>query len=227
MFQVPISAPTASRMNTAPTAEVTPPTAASATAATRVAVLERDQAGERRAEEQRDLQWPVGRIDAEQDDRRRQQDDQDDDRQHRVEQRRRPRFRRSSSAAAPGSPTSTWTLLVPAVGPDSSGGRRGSHRPGRHRRGEARRGETAASTSTGAAGRSRRRRIHLSTSTTTGRTSARPRQASHCRPASDWVSSPRCRNPSSVDSTSRAAGMTSPFTADRIGGIRPLEDPAA
>ena len=34
MFQVPISAPTASRMKIAPIADVTPPTAASATAAT-------------------------------------------------------------------------------------------------------------------------------------------------------------------------------------------------
>ncbi len=34
MFQVPISAPTASRMKIAPTADVTPPTAASATPAT-------------------------------------------------------------------------------------------------------------------------------------------------------------------------------------------------
>jgi hypothetical protein len=33
MFHVPISAPTASRMKIAPTAEVTPPTAASAIAA--------------------------------------------------------------------------------------------------------------------------------------------------------------------------------------------------
>jgi hypothetical protein len=39
MFQVPISAPTASRMKIAPTAEVTPPTAASATAATECAFL--------------------------------------------------------------------------------------------------------------------------------------------------------------------------------------------
>ena len=34
MFQVPMSAPTARRMKIAPTAEVTPPTAASATPAT-------------------------------------------------------------------------------------------------------------------------------------------------------------------------------------------------
>ena len=58
----------------------------------RVAVLERDQARERGAQEQRDLQGPVGRADAEEPDRDRDQRDQDDDRQHRVEQARRPRL---------------------------------------------------------------------------------------------------------------------------------------
>ena len=58
----------------------------------RVAVLERDQARERSAEHQRDLQRPIGRADPEGRDRERDQQDQDDDRQDRVEHARRPRL---------------------------------------------------------------------------------------------------------------------------------------
>ena len=59
----------------------------------RIAVLERDQARERRAEQQRDLQRPVGGARPEQADRQRDQRDQDDHREDRVEQGRRPRRR--------------------------------------------------------------------------------------------------------------------------------------
>ena len=89
MFHVPISAPTASRMKIALIAVVTPPIAASATAADGVAVLERDQARERGAQQQRDLQRPVGGADAEEHDRQRDQPDQHDHGQERVEQARR------------------------------------------------------------------------------------------------------------------------------------------
>jgi len=51
-----------------------------------VAVLERDQAGERGAEEQGHLQRPVGRVDPEECDREGEQADQDNDGKERVEQ---------------------------------------------------------------------------------------------------------------------------------------------
>ena len=51
-----------------------------------VAVLEGDQAGERGAQQQRDLQRPVGGAHPEQDDRQGEQGDQDDDRQQGVEE---------------------------------------------------------------------------------------------------------------------------------------------
>ena len=46
-------------------------------------------------------------------------------------------------------------------------------------------------------------------------------QASHCRPVSDWVSSPFCRNSSSVERISSPAGMADHLTAVSIGGISP------
>ena len=48
MFQVPISAPTASRMKIAPIADETPPTTASLIARTRVAEPQRQQPGRAR-----------------------------------------------------------------------------------------------------------------------------------------------------------------------------------
>ena len=65
-----------------------PPTTASRTRTTVVPVLERDEAGDHRAGEQRDLQRAAGRIGPEQPDRQADQADQGDDRDQRVEQRR-------------------------------------------------------------------------------------------------------------------------------------------
>ena len=101
MFHAPISAPTASRMNTRAQAEAMPPTAASRTRAVGVAVLERDERGDDGARQQRDLQRAAGRVRPEQGDRQRDEDDQRDDRDERVEQRRR-RGRRVDRPGGPG-----------------------------------------------------------------------------------------------------------------------------
>ena len=52
-----------------------------------MAVLERDEAGDHRAREERDLEWAAGRIGPEQPDREADQADEGDDRDDRVEQR--------------------------------------------------------------------------------------------------------------------------------------------
>ena len=67
----------------------------------RVAVLERHQAGERGAQEQRHLERAVGGVDPEQADGEREQRDQHDDRQQRVEHRRRSRTPSTVDAVPP------------------------------------------------------------------------------------------------------------------------------
>ena len=82
-----------------------------------------------------------------------------------------------------------------------------------------------ASSATG--GDSRLRRIHLPDSTTSGRSAASPRHASHCLPVSETVSSPACRPGSSVASTISTTGTSEIASALRIGGGQPAGRVAA
>ena len=68
----------------------------------RVAVLERHQAGERGAQQQRHLKGSVGGVDPEQVDGDREQGDQNDDRQHGIEHAGSPRAAGSSALARHG-----------------------------------------------------------------------------------------------------------------------------
>ena len=86
MFHVPMRAPTARRMKTAPIAAVDAADRRLCDGGDLVAVLEGDQARERRAEQQGDLEGTVRGAHAEQGDRQRQETDQDDDREQRVEE---------------------------------------------------------------------------------------------------------------------------------------------
>ena len=88
MFHVPISAPTARRMNTAPSAEETPPIAALADAAPLWPFLNATSPATSALVEQRDLQRPAVASVPNSDDRQADQPDQGDDRDERVEQRR-------------------------------------------------------------------------------------------------------------------------------------------
>ena len=115
-FQTPISAPTASRMKIALVTEATAPLPASWTARERVAVLHRDQRGDRAAQHQGDLDRAVERVEPEQRERAGDQDGERDQRQERVGERRRPDAALSFAAGHGGTLVTAVTGVLPRNG---------------------------------------------------------------------------------------------------------------